>query len=411
MARHVGVRIGHTPATAGGWPDGTGVAGTVKTLRLLVMLTERAWGGAEKYVRSFAEQARRRGHEVDFLVPEVGVLGERFRDVGAETFRGGVPFGRARGLGSLLPEDPRTRRAVERCLRDAAGRYDVLVLQSLREQIRYSAAAREAGLRVVWWLHSPVTYRLHRLAGVRGRLGRASRHAERVITVSHVLGRALEGYGVAPRRVSVIPVAVDVGPWEFEPPEGAPDPPVVGYVGRLVREKGVRDLVRAAASLRERGLGVELRLVGEGRDRPHLEKMAARAGIAEHVCFPGFVDDVRAEYLRMHVFVNPTVDDREGFPTNNLEAMAYGRPVISAAMPQTEEQITDGQDGLLVPGGDPDALATAVRRLLDDPALRERIARCGYDRVRGELTWERVADRVLEAIGTGAEAPSDPGPG
>jgi glycosyltransferase involved in cell wall biosynthesis len=151
----------------------------------------------------------------------------------------------------------------------------------------------------------------------------------------------------------------------------------------------------------------ELRLAGEGHLRARLEEQAARLGIADRVRFLGLVADMPAFYQGLDVFVLPSVST-EGLPLTVLEAMASGLPVVATTVGGTPEAITDGESGLLAPPGDAGALAVALRRVLDDEALRGRLGAAAREAVLARFTLGRFCQDVLahhaRCLGDGATA-------
>jgi glycosyltransferase involved in cell wall biosynthesis len=175
-------------------------------------------------------------------------------------------------------------------------------------------------------------------------------------------------------------------------------PTTIGMVGRLTPWKG-QDVFLDAFAQAFRGTSVRAHLVGSalfGEDEyaASLQRQAERLGIAEQVEFRGFREDVWAELQRLDVLVHCSVRP-EPFGQVVLEGMAADVPVIAAAAGGPAELITDGVDGLLTTPGDAAQLATAMRRLVDEPELRANLAAAARERSR-EFTPERTAARLLD---------------
>jgi glycosyltransferase involved in cell wall biosynthesis len=160
-------------------------------------------------------------------------------------------------------------------------------------------------------------------------------------------------------------------------PEGAF---VVGAVGRLSVEKGHRYLLDAAPVLAPRIPHLRIVLLGEGRERPQLERQTARLGVQEQVLFAGFRSDVQSWIQACDVIVNPSLT--EGMPNAVLEAMALGTPVVATAVGGVPDMIEDGVSGLLVSPGDPSALARAVLDLFADSSKALRLARAAQIQIQ-----------------------------
>lgn len=145
-----------------------------------------------------------------------------------------------------------------------------------------------------------------------------------------------------------------------------PARPVVGTIGRLEGRKGQDQLITAAATLlaRAQGSAPQVIVVGDGPTRAALEVQARELGIAGSVRFLGELADVRPALRAMDLFVLPSRE--EGMSNAILEAMAAGRPVVATDVGGNGEILDDGRTGVLVPGGDCDAMAAAIARLLHD---------------------------------------------
>ena len=162
---------------------------------------------------------------------------------------------------------------------------------------------------------------------------------------------------------------------------------VVGGVGRLVAEKGIRELGQAARSLAGRA-----RFVWVGPADP--DKPDALEAQIDGVLFVGGRDDMAAVYNAFDVFVLPS--HREGFSRSGMEAAATGLPLVLSDIRGCREVGRHEQEALLVPAGDAGALTAAVERLLDDPALRQRLGAAARERALAEFDQVRVAAVSLE---------------
>jgi colanic acid/amylovoran biosynthesis glycosyltransferase len=196
-------------------------------------------------------------------------------------------------------------------------------------------------------------------------------------------------------KLPVIHVGVPVE--RFTPLNGdrpAEPCPEILCVGRLVPEKGQAVLIEALARLAERGRPARVTLAGEGPQRPELERLAARLGVAEAVAFRGAVgqEELRELYEAASVFCLPSFS--EGVPVVLMEAMAMRLPVLSTTITGIPELVEDGRSGLLVPPGRPDRLAEALERLLEDPALCRQLGRRGREKVIAEFDAEASAARL-----------------
>jgi glycosyltransferase involved in cell wall biosynthesis len=205
------------------------------------------------------------------------------------------------------------------------------------------------------------------------------RFAAHVVTTNRVFARLLAARGLDRSRISVVHNGVyPVQPGETAPAQVrarlglTPEDRVVLSVGRLSREKGHGDLLRAFARVRaEAPPPVRLVLVGDGPDRPRLEREAWRCRLDADVRFAGHVSQVAPYYAMADVFALPSWS--EGSPNALLEAMAWGLPVAATRAGGVPEIAADQVTALLVPVGDAPALAAATRRLLENRVLARRL--------------------------------------
>lgn len=213
----------------------------------------------------------------------------------------------------------------------------------------------------------------------------------------------------ARKKVVVVHCGVDT---EFfrptEEPEADEGPLSILCVGKLHEVKGQAYLVEACRLLAEAGIDVDCTLVGDGPDRGALTRRIAESGLDGHVKILGERDRVQvAELLgEAHVLAAPSVPTkrgkREGIPVVLMEAMSAGVPVVASRLSGIPELVEDEVTGFLVPPRDPTALAHALRRLHDEPALRERLALAGRDKVKREFDVPANATELVRHFRTHA---------
>lgn len=176
------------------------------------------------------------------------------------------------------------------------------------------------------------------------------------------------------------------------------------YVGRLDRRKGVDTAIESMARLPPEA---ELELIGgwDAREEERLRRLAVAAGVEAKVRFSGHSDrsEVSAAYARADVALFPVIWD-EPWGLVPLEAMAKGRPVVATGRGGSAEYLRDGENCLLFEAGDPDALAAAVVRLADDPALRLRLRERGLETApkHTEAVLNEAVERALESATRGS---------
>lgn len=173
------------------------------------------------------------------------------------------------------------------------------------------------------------------------------------------------------------------------------DAPVIGFVGRLTRDKGIRELLTAFSQLRLKWPNLRLLLVGDLEDGDPLEVMVRRQMETDPgIVRAGFVSDTAPYYALMDVLVFPSY--REGLGYAPLEAQACGKPVVTTTATGAVDSVVDGKTGFHVPVGNSEVLAARIDQLLSDPELRSRMGQRGRERVVQEFRHEVVGRTLLE---------------
>ena len=205
-------------------------------------------------------------------------------------------------------------------------------------------------------------------------------------------------YDIEPSEVVITGNGVETGFLEAIPDRHKK--PHVLYVGRLDIGKGVEELIKAAQVVVQSCPDPDLRfvLVGKGPLLSRLRNLVTKSGLEQQVEFRGYLGaDKRDELIELYhqasVFVLPS--HHEGMPTVLLEAMATGTASISTAVGGALEVIIDGENGLLVPPRDPDALADAIVRLVTEPELGLKLGRNAHQTVESHFSWTAISERYL----------------
>jgi glycosyltransferase involved in cell wall biosynthesis len=196
--------------------------------------------------------------------------------------------------------------------------------------------------------------------------------ARLVIAQSSALADEVKRLGAV--DVRTIPPGVEVP----EHTGAEAEPPEILYAGRLSAEKGIRELVVAAE-------GLPLVVSGDGPLRGEVPNAL------------GFVPYEKLQRLYSSAAVVACPSHREGFGIVCAEAMAHGRPVVAGAVGGLLDLVVHEETGLLVPPRDVDALREALRRLLADAELRQRLGAAGRERIRERFSWERFTEGMLRA--------------
>ena len=169
-------------------------------------------------------------------------------------------------------------------------------------------------------------------------------------------------------------------------------------VGQLAPAKGQHIMVEAISLLRQRGMPVRLRLVGDGVLRRSLEEQAKRLGVEANVVFAGFCNNARLAGLYRDADVFVMSSFAEGLPVAMMEAMAMGLPCIASRITGIPELVADGETGILVTPSDAAELAAAVERLHNDRALRQQMGEAGRRKVELEYNIETNTARLAQIL-------------
>jgi len=300
--------------------------------------------------------------------------------------------------GSVNLVSLRCRRAafalfpLQRYLRDNTPRLLVASMSHLNV-ISVLARGTNPHIRVMLLEHRDVTARALLDPGWKERFLFFIMHwvypaAQQVAAVSEGAARSLASTLELPlHRVAVLPNSVDVARLKQSAEKPATHPwlleddgrPLVSAVGRLVPVKGFIDLLHAFSHLREKR-DARLIIIGEGPQRHELEELRDRLGLADVVDFHGYMPDPVSIVGGADVFVLSSHSEGQGIVL--LEAMAAGTPIVATDCPSgPRELLQDGEAGLLVPVGDPEAMADAIDRLLSDDGLRNTLIETGRKRV------------------------------
>ena len=221
---------------------------------------------------------------------------------------------------------------------------------------------------------------------------------DKVIVVSDVVAHILRRWGVAPDRVSTIVNGVDVERFQGATPilqnEIVPEGhSLVGFVGRLAREKGGEFLLHAAKQVLSVHSKTTFVFVGDGPSRKRWETLATQLGVGQRVVFAGVRDDMPGIYASLDMLVLPSLV--ESMPMCLLEAMASGKPVIATRVGAVSKLITPQQTGLLVDPGDVNGLATTILSLLRNPSWGCRLGENGRSAVAQHFSARAMAESYV----------------
>jgi glycosyltransferase involved in cell wall biosynthesis len=230
-----------------------------------------------------------------------------------------------------------------------------------------------------------------------GNLGKRAKRAACVVACNSDVATTIQRTGA---RVHLIPHGVDLERFKASPlrPDGTFQ---ILAVGRLVEKKGFQFLIEAVSRL---SFPFQLRIIGEGPEQERLAQMISAYHLSEHVtlCGPRTHDQLPEEYARAHVVAVPSIidnaGDRDGLPNVVLEAMASGRAVVACNAGAIDAAVRDNKTGLLLPAGDPLALALALTRLAQDLQLRVRLAVAAREHVERHYEIKACSEHFCDLL-------------
>jgi len=361
--------------------------GFVKPMRILQVCSAMGMGGGELHVADLVAGLHERGHEVHLAVRRGSPLPERVSAHVAATHV--LPL-----RNSL---DGVSAYRLSRLLRAHA--IEIVHAHLGRDYLPTILAAMWAGSA------RAIVTRHHYLPLKRNPVYRAIlRRADRIIAVSEFVRRTLLGLGLPEAQVVTIPNWVrreDLMPLpersEARARLGLTRPLVITTVGHLAPAKGQEEFVRAAHLLRRWRDDCEFVIVGAASPKhrafeARLRRLVGELDLQARVRFLGHVEDLRSVWAASDLFVLPS--QGEGFSLALIQAMAAGVPVVAFAAGGPAEIIVHGETGFLIPPGDVAALADRVRELLEDPALRARLAQAAREAVRRRFDREQILRRI-----------------
>jgi len=347
---------------------------------VLIVIDSLQCGGAERHVVDLARRLCTGGHSITIACSVSGRFAVDVQAAGAEVLslcprlvKRRFSLGFARGIRHLLQ----------------ANRFDLVHAHLYASSISAAAAAIGTGVPLVV---TEQTEGLWRSSAQRAASAFAYRHADRVIGVSRAITQSLTAdFGLPEWKVAYVPNGVDLSANGAADGAGLPDP-VVGLVARLVPEKDVPSFLHCAQRVLARFPGATFPIAGDGPLRTSLIRLARELGIESAVSFLGVQDDMEHFFSRLDVLAVSSA--AEGTPLAIVEAMGIGVPVVATAVGGIPDQIDHGVNGLLVPPGDPRALAEAVTSLLEDEVRARTLAAAARDRALSEFSIDATVTAI-----------------
>jgi glycosyltransferase involved in cell wall biosynthesis len=376
--------------------------------KVLSVVHSPLYGGPHNEVVRLAKPLARRGWETAIAIPdEPGTAGPRLRSAGVELEE--LPIGRLRADPRLLPAFVRSFRPTVRALEEAIDRTGASVVQIGGLINPHAAfAARRRGTAVVWQIldaGSPAPLRRSAMLIVRryadavmfdgdALIGAHGRRASlRMPTFTYVPPVDTDSFAPSAERRARLRRELDI-------PE---DAPLVGTVSHLTPLKALENFLGAASRIAAVRRDACFVVVGSAPEShaaygEQIRRQAAELALPQPIFFAGARDDVECWYAAMDVHL--ITSRSEGTTTTALEAQACGVPVVATDVGAVHEVVDDGVTGLLVPPGQPAAIAAATLGLLDDPARRATLGRAARALAVDRFGLETAAElraRIYEA--------------
>jgi glycosyltransferase involved in cell wall biosynthesis len=359
----------------------------VATRKVLHVINGEHYSGAERVQDLLAQELPANGFDVSFACVKPGRFPEARQYWGAPLFetpmRGRFDFKCGRELAKLIRGE----------------KFELVHAHTPRSLLAGAIAAREAGVPLVYHVHSPTARDSTRPFQnfVNARIERwLLRKAARLIAVSPSLAEFMVSQGFAPERVVYVPNGV---PATRKVNRRRPTSTwTLGMAALFRPRKGIEILLAALAALRASGCDVRFRAIGPF-ETPEYEReihaLVSKLGLADAIDWTGFVSDIDAELRQVDLFVLPSLFG-EGLPMVVLEAMAAGLPVVATNVEGIPAAIRDSVDGLLVEPNNPQALAAAIGEMIspNSPYDYRSMSESARDRHRENFSATAMAANV-----------------
>lgn len=360
-------------------------------MRILHLSSARSLGGGERHLADLASALVERGHDVYAALRQRSPLRDELDALPAANIfsfrlRNSLDLASAMELARHVRE-----HKIEIVHAHVARDYPLAAL----------AVWRNSQAKLIITRH--VLFKLNRLHAL------TFRQARRVIAVSQAVGRALTAQNIFPaRKITVIPNGIDFRRFDaslqgfdretfLRRMSIAPESLLIGTVGEIKRQKGYEEYLRAAAIIAREKKSTHFIIAGAdttrtGAHRAALERLINELGLTSRVHFTGWLDEVAPLMAALDVYVSAS--HTESFGLAIVEAMASGLPVVATATEGAREIIDNEETGLIVPVGNPDALASSVLNLLKDKAERARLGALASAQARSRFSLERMVDET-----------------
>jgi glycosyltransferase involved in cell wall biosynthesis len=359
-----------------------------------------SWGGTELHILNLSSELLKRGHEVTIACRPGGWVESQAAERGIETF----------ACTLRKQHDWSQLATLRRVMRDR--RFDVLHVHWNSDILvpGYAGLVERVPVRILS-RHVPHRFR----SRVGGFLFGRYLYSQ-VVSVSESVRQVMIQSGVPPNRAITIHHGTDADQFRRLTKDRdsvrlelglLPADVAINLPGRMTPEKGHGDVLASLNLLRELD-GVKVVFTGEGPLLDHLRQQAETLELGERVVFTGFRADIADVLNAMDVVVVPSTWE-EPCSAVVQQGMVLSKPVVGTRVGGTPEMIVEGVTGIVVAPGDPVALASALRSLVLDPAMRERMGREGRARVEQHFSLSGMTDRIERLYASGLTDSSDCG--
>lgn len=361
---------------------------------ILYVIQNSEFGGGERGFSQLIAGLDPRAFKIFVATTPRGRFYREIREVGASTFD--IPFDR--------PKIPVAIRILKQIIKSE--KIDIVHSQGARADFLARLAGRWAGIpAVVSTIQMPVEgfdvpWAVKLLYIIFDRI--SEKFVDGFIVVSESLrNHLITKHGVPEKAISLIYNGVGLNKYIPSRQENTkirhrlgvpPHSPFVGAIGRLVWQKGFEFLIECIPEIERAFPNARILIVGDGPLREKLEGLGERLKVKKNLIFAGFRSDIKELLSAIDVLVIPSL--LEGFPMITLEAMAMAKPIIATNIEGITEQITNGEDGILVPARDPAALADAIIKLLSDRKLAKKVGLAARKRVERDFSVEKMVSET-----------------
>ncbi|MBS7391689.1 MAG: glycosyltransferase family 4 protein, partial [Fibrobacter sp.] len=215
------------------------------------------------------------------------------------------------------------------------------------------------------------------------------------LAISESTKEEIDDMGIRYKQMFVVEPGIDTE--YFHPTEAKANPPVISYVGRLMKYKNAQFVISAMPRLNELVPGIQLQIAGSGDFRPELEQMVEQLGVKDSVQFLGRVseDEKRNLLSRSSLFINPSF--KEGWGINNIEANLCGTISLSNNVAGLKDSVIDGVTGLLYENDDVEGFCQKAASVLHDKERLAKLEANAKERALG-MSWDAMTDKMQKAV-------------